>query len=127
MFECKKILGGRINVPEPEVHVAASDVKAGQALLLSGGFLGNPTEAGAPTHIALADAKGGNKVACYAVIPGMIFDVPVSASPTAIKAGDKLTLDKTTWLKVTATSGGAAIVVNTNGATKAGDIIQVKF
>lgn len=127
MFECKKILNGRGNVPEPEVHVASIPVTAGQALVLNGTLGSLSANTAAPTHIAMADAVSGEKVACYAVLPGMIFDVPVSEDPTAIKVGDKLKLDSTTWLKVMATTGGAAIVVNTNGATKAGDIIQVKF
>ena len=71
MFECKKILNGRGNVPEPEVHtVGSSAITAGMALNLSGGVLVKAT--GAPTHIALADAAANTKVACYAVLPGMI-------------------------------------------------------
>lgn len=126
MFECKKILGGRINVPEPEVHTAGVTVSAGQALTLTGGSLVTAGEAVAPTHIALADATAGQKVACYAVLPGMIFDVPVSAAPTGLAEGTKLKL-ATDGLSVTATSGGAATIVNLNGAAAAGDIIQVKF
>ena len=126
MFECKKILNGRGNVPEPEVHTAGILVSAGQALTLTGGSLVATGDAAAPTHIALADAAANTKVACYAVLPGMIFDVPVSALPTGVAEGAKLKL-ATDGLSVTATSGGAATVVNLNGATKAGDIIQVKF
>lgn len=126
MFECKKILNGRGNVPEPEVKFAGANVSAGQALTLAGGSLVAAGEAAAPTHIALADATIGQKVACYAVLPGMIFDVPVSAAPTSLAEGAKLKL-ATDGLSVTATAGGAATVVNLNGAAKAGDIIQVKF
>ena len=126
MFECKKILNGRGNVPEPEVHTAGAAVSAGQALTLTGGSLVAAGEAVAPTHIALADATTGQKVACYAVLPGMIFDVPVSAAPTGLVEGTKLKL-ATDGLSVTATSGGAATVVNLNGAAAVGDIIQVKF
>ena len=126
MFECKKILNGRGNVPEPEVHtVGSNEITAGMALKLSGGVLVNAN--GAPTHIALADAAANTKVACYAVLPGMIFDVPVSAAPTSLKEGVKVTV-ATTGLEVTATTtDGVATIVNLNGATKAGDIIQVKF
>lgn len=127
MFTLRKIIGGRINVPEPEVHVAGITVTAGMALTLSGGFLGTTAETAAPTHIALADAVSGEKVACYAVIPGtMIFDVPVSVAPTGITEGSKLKLNAG-GLEVTATTGGAAIVVNTNGAALKGDTIEVKF
>lgn len=126
MFECKKILNGRGNVPEPEVHtVGSSAITAGMALNLSGGVLVKAT--GAPTHIALADAAANTKVACYAVLPGMIFDVPVSAAPTSLKEGVKVTVAGT-GIEVTATTtDGVATIVNLNGATKVGDIIQVKF
>ena len=126
MFECKKILNGRGNVPEPEVHtVGSSAITAGMALNLSGGVLVKAT--GAPTHIALADAAANTKVACYAVLPGMIFDVPVSAAPTSLKEGVKVTVAGT-GIEVTATTtDGVATIVNLNGAAKAGDIIQVKF
>ena len=127
MFTLRKIIGGRINVPEPEVHAVSVPVTAGMALTLNGGFLGTTAETAAPTHIALANAKSGEKVSCYAVIPGtMIFDVPVSVAPTGITEGTKLKLN-TNCLEVTATSGGAAIVVNTNGAALKGDTIEVKF
>lgn len=127
MFECKKILNGRGNVPEPEVHtVGGSEITAGMALTLNtSGLLVKAT--GAPTHIALADAAANTKVACYAVLPGMIFDVPVSAAPTSLKEGVKVTVAGT-GLEVTATTAdGVATIVNLNGAKKAGDIIQVKF
>lgn len=126
MFECKKILNGRGNVPEPEVHkVGNKEIIAGMALSLSGGLLVPTT--GAPTHIALADAAANTKVACYAVLPGMIFDVPVSAAPTSLKEGVKVTVAGTS-LEVTATTdGGVATIVNLNGAAAIGDIIQVKF
>lgn len=125
MFDCKKILGGRINVPETEIHIAGAAITEGMALSLTGGTLVKAT--GAPTHISLADAASGEKVACYAVMPGMIFDVPVAAAPTSLKEGNKVTL-ATDGLGVTATTtDGVATIVNLNGATAAGDIIQVKF
>lgn len=126
MFIVRKILGGRINVPEPEKHVAGTAITAGMALTLSGGTLVKATTT--PTHIALADAASGELVTCYAVIPGtMIFDVPVSAAPTSLKEGDKVTIG-TSALDITATtSNGVATIVDLNGATAAGDTVMVKF
>jgi predicted RecA/RadA family phage recombinase len=127
MFIVRKILGGRINVPEPEMHVAGTAIKDGMALTLSGGTLVVAGDTTAPTHIALADAASGEQVSCYAVIPGtMIFEVPVAVAPTGITEGSKLKLN-TDGLKITATTGGAAIVVDTNGAAAAGDTVMVKF
>lgn len=126
MFECKKILNGRGNVPEPEVHtVGSTAIAAGMALTLQGGLLVKAT--GAPTHIALADAEAGKMAACYAVLPGMIFDVPVSAAPTTLREGVKVTIASTGTEVTATTTDGVATVVNLNGATAVGDIIQVKF
>lgn len=126
MFIVRKILGGRINVPEPEKHVAGTAITAGMALTLSGGTLVTATTT--PTHIALADAASGEQVACYAVIPGtMIFEVPVSEAPTSLKEGDKVTIG-TSALDITAkTTNGVATIVDLNGATAAGDTVMVKF
>ena len=127
MFIVRKILGGRINVPEPEMHVAGTAITAGMALNLTGGTLVVAGETAIPTHIALADAANGEQVACYAVLPGtMIFEVPLSAAPSGVAEGSKLKLN-TDGLKVTATTGGAAIVVDTHGAPAAGDTVMVKF
>ena len=126
MFIVRKILGGRTNVPEPEMHVAGADITSGMALNLTGGTLVKATAA--PTHIAMADAKSGDTVACYAVLPGvMIFEVNLSAAPGSIKEGDKVTLG-TDGLTVTATTtNGVATIVDLNGAAAAGDTIMVKF
>lgn len=126
MFIVRKILGGRINVPEPEMHVAGTAITAGMALNLTGGTLAKATAA--PTHIALADAASGEQVACYAVLPGtMIFEVPVSAAPTSLKEGDKVTLDGGALNVTATTTNGVATIVDLNGATAAGDTVMVKF
>ena len=126
MFIVRKILGSRINVPEPEMHVAGTAITAGMALTLSGGTLTKATTT--PTHIALAGAASGEQVACYAVIPGtMIFEVPVSAAPTSLKEGDKVTLDSGALNVTATTTNGVATIVDLNGATAAGDTVMVKF
>ena len=90
MFIVKKILGARINVPEPEKHIAGTAITQGMALTLTGGKLVAAT--GTPTHIALGAAKADEEVACYAVLPAMHFEVPVTAAPTSLKEGDKVTI-----------------------------------
>lgn len=123
MFRLIKILGGRINVPEPEKHLAGAEIKDGMSLVLSGGKV-SPAKT-KPTHIAIGNAKNGEKVACYAVTPEMIFEVACTAAPAA--EGSLVTIN-TDYLKVTATTtDGVATVVSKNGATKAGDKILVKF
>lgn len=126
MFIVRKILGSRINVPEPEMHVAGTAITAHMALTLSGGTLTKATTA--PTHISLADAASGEQVACYAVVPGtMIFEVPVSAAPTSLKEGDKVTIDGSALNVTATTTNGVATIVDLNGAAAAGDTVMVKF
>lgn len=125
MFIVKKILGARINVPEPEKHIAGAAITQGMALTLTGGKLVAAT--GTPTHIALGAAKADEEVTCYAVLPAMHFEVPVTATPTSLKEGDKVTIAEG-GLGVTATTtSGVATIVDLNGAKASGDLIMVKF
>ena len=127
MFTVRKIVGGRINVPEPEKHVAGVAITAGMALTLNGTLAKAGTTA-VPTHIALADAASGEEVACAAVLPGMmIFEVPVSGTPTSLKAGQKVQISATGLEVGTSTTDGVAMIVDLNGATNPGDTILVKF
>ena len=125
MFIVKKILGARINVPEPEKHIAGTAITQGMALTLTGGKLVAAT--GTPTHIALGAAKADEEVACYAVLPAMHFEVPVTAAPTSLKEGDKVTIAKDSLGVTATTESGVATIVDLNGAKAAGDLIMVKF
>ena len=126
MFKCTKIVGGRGNVPEPEVQVAGTDIEPGMALKLDNGVLVKCNGADAPEYIAHGYAKNGENAAVYAVAHDQVYEVRCSADPKNIKPGDKLTIG-TDALSVTATSGGAATVISVNEATKAGDKLVVKF
>lgn len=135
MFNCKKIINGRINVPETEsLPTTASEVyKEGEALVLSSGKLTKASGTTKPTHISLADytapASGQKDLPCYRIAPNMVFEVPVSFSETAaaIVVGSKLKVD-TDGLGVTdVTTGGVITVVdaldaNTNKSN--GDLID---
>lgn len=125
MFIVKKILGARINVPEPEKHIAGTAITQGMALTLTGGKLVAAT--GTPTHIALGAAKADEEVACYAVLPAMHFEVPVTAAPTSLKEGDKVTIAEGSLGVTATTQSGVATIVDLNGAKAAGDLIMVKF
>lgn len=118
MFNCKKIINGRMNVPETEsLPTTASEVyKEGEALVLSGGKLTKAT--GKPTHISLADytapASGQKELPCFRIAPNMVFEVPVTFSETAVAivVGTKLKVD-TDGLGVTdVTTGGVITVVD---------------
>ena len=125
MFIVKKILGARINVPEPEKHIAGTAITQGMALTLTGGKLVAAT--GTPTHIALGAAKADEEVACYAVLPAMHFEVPVTAAPTSLKEGDKVTIAEGSLGVTATTQSGVATIVDLNGAKAVGDLIMVKF
>ncbi len=126
MFKLVKILNGRTNVPEPEMHGKGPSIREGQACRIQSGVLTPASGTTVPDHIALgADTEKG--VACYAITGDMIFEVPCSGDPSTLAAGDKVTIE-TDGLKVTATkTGGVATVVSVNGAETYGDKILVKF
>jgi hypothetical protein len=127
MFYLKKIVGGRMNVPEPEKHVAGADITPGMALKFNAGKLIACIGATAPEYIAHGSAKNGEDVAVFAVAHDMVFEVPCSAAPSSLAEGQKVTIG-TDALTVTATTtDGVATIISLNGATKAGDTLVVKF
>lgn len=127
MFDLKKILNGRMNVPEPEVYPAGAAITPGMALTLSAGKLIACTGAKAPTHIAMGYAESGKNVAAAPVDSAQIYDVELSAAPASLAEGDKVTIG-TDSLTVTATkTDGVATIVALNGATAIGDKITVRF
>lgn len=132
MFKLLKIENARENVPSPVfLDVTASEaVEMGEALVISGGTLTKCGATVAPTHIAMAALAADaakRKIPVARVASNQIYEVPVSAAPTSLKVGDKVTLH-TDGLQVTATTtSGVVTVENLNGATAAGDKIIVRI
>lgn len=127
MFDLKKILNGRMNVPEPEVHTAGADITPGMALTLSGGKYVKCTGATKPTHISMGIAANGKKLAAAPVDSAQIYEAELSAVPSGLAEGDKITIG-TDSLTVTATkTDGVATIVSLNGASASGDKILVRF
>lgn len=130
MFKLIKIEGGRINVPEPQIFETQSEIVDGQALVFNNGYLIAATETTKPTFIALANAHGTSskavKVHVARVEPNQIYEVPVTAAPTSLKVGNKVTLSAGTGVTAT-TTGGVAEIVSLNGATTTGDTVIVRF
>ena len=134
MFKLIKIVNSGVNVPEP-IKLRKSNslnVKAGTALTISGGYVTMCTSTATPTYISLENA-GTNKdsVYCYAVNGNMLFETTVSAKPTSLSVGDKVTLGsdaESNTSNVTATtSSGVATIVDLMNASNIGDKITVKF
>ena len=132
MFKLLKIENARENVPSPVfLDVAANEAVAmGEALVLSGGTLTKCGATTTPAFIAMADltaAAAKRTIPVARVASNQIYEVPVSAAPTSLKVGDKVTLH-TDGLQVTATTtSGVVTVENLNGATAAGDKIVVRI
>lgn len=136
MFNCKKIINGRMNVPETESlpTTAGETYKEGEALVLSGGKLTKCGATAKPTHISLADytapASGQKDLPCYRIASNMVFEVPVTFSSTAaaIVVGSKLTVASDGLGVTDVTTSGVVTVVdalNANDKKASGDLISV--
>lgn len=132
MFKLLKIENGRMNVPSPAYYevTAGEAVQEGEALVLTAGKL---TKCGAttkPEFIAMGDKAAtaeDRKLGVARCAANQIYAVPVTAAPTSLKAGDKVTLG-TDGMQVTATTTSGVITVeDLNGATAAGDEIIVRI
>lgn len=135
MFDLRKIINGRLNVPEPEFLpvTASEEYKEGEALTLSSGKLTKASGTTKPTHIAAktytAPATGAEPLPCFRIDKSMRFEAPVtfSSTPNALVVGSKVTLG-TDGLGVTdVTTSGVATIVDTLDAAATGDKIAVIF
>ena len=132
MFRLMKIENARINVPEPEYLdvTAAEAVSEGEALVLTSGKLTKCGATVAPQFIAMASLSADAEkrtIAVCRVEKNQVYEVPVTAAPTSLKVGDKVTLN-TDGLQVTATTtSGVVTIVDLNGATAAGDKVVVRI
>ena len=109
---------------------AAITPKVGMALVANSGNLAVATGTTKPTYISMAERDGavtaGDLIPVVRVQPDMIFEVPLSAAGTSLKAGQKVTI-ATDGLQVTATTtDGVAEIVEILG-TAAGDKVRVRF
>lgn len=132
MFKLIKIENGRENVPSPVFHeVKASEaVSEGEALVLSSGKLTKCGATAKPQYIAMGDKTAtaeNRQLAVCRCEPNQLYEVPVTAAPTSLTPGSKVTL-YTDGLQVTATTtDGVVTVENLNGAKAAGDSIIVRI
>ena len=132
MFKLLKIENARMNVPEP-VYLdvtAGESVEIGEALVLTDGKLTKCGATATPQYIAMGvkDANDEKRsIPACRVEKNQVYAVPVTAAPTALKIGDKVTLH-TDGLQVTVTTtAGVVTVESVNGATAAGDEIIVRI
>ncbi len=118
-FDVKKILGGRENVPETLYLPAkgGESYAAGEALILSEGALTLASGDLAVSYIALesyeAPESGARALAVFRVLPGMVFEVPASATSSSVQIPGAFVTIGSDGLTVTATAatkGGAEIL-----------------
>ena len=132
MFKLLKIENARMNVPEPVFYEATADeaIAIGEALVIANGKLTKCAATTTPQFIAIGQlgaSDANRKVAVCLIEKNQVYEVPVTAAPTALKVGDKVTIH-TDGLQVTATTtSGVVTVENLNGATAAGDTIIVRI
>lgn len=131
MFEFERA-NGRKNFPAI-IEIASTPLVTyhfGDTLVISGGAAVKASGSTKPTHICAteytAPATGNVSIPVYPILDGYEWKVPISADPTGLEVGDKVTIN-TDSAKVTATTGGEAEIVNLYGAAKAGDFVIVKF
>lgn len=136
MFYLKKIINGRMNVPEPEYlpTTPSVDYSEGMALVLSSGKLAKATGTTKPTHIALktyeAPATGNEDLPVARIEKNMVFSAPVTFSSEAkpIVLGSKLTIAADSLGVTDVTTSGVATVVDTlSVGTTSGEEIHVIF
>ena len=136
MFNLRKIVNGRMNVPEPEYlpTTPSGEYTEGMALVLSSGKLAKATGTTKPTHIAMktytAPATGNEDLPVMRIEKNMVFSAPVtfSAEAKAIVLGTKLTIATDSLGVTDVTTSGVATVVDTlSVGTTSGEEIHVIF
>ena len=133
MFRLIKIENSGVNVPEPVLlkKDTATKIAIGTALVINEGIAVMCGSAAKPEYISYENAPAENDtVLCYRVNSNMLFEVAVTAEPTSLTVGSKVTLaaDEDGCMSlVSATAGGAAEVADLCSAKLAGDKITVRF
>lgn len=132
MFNLIKIENARMNVPEPVFLPVTDDeaVQYGEALVVTSGKLTKCGATAKPTHIAMGDLSASatkRTLAAARIESNQLYEVPITAAPTGLVAGSKVTLH-TDGMQVTATTtSGVVTVEDLNGAAATGDKIIVRI
>lgn len=133
MFVPYKSKDGAVT-PWEYLPVSAITPKVGMALIQTGGNLAIATGTNVPTYISMVEkdsaCAAGDIIPVIRVEKDVIYETTNSASFSAIKKGDKVTLHASDGLQVTATkTDGIAEVVDFDdaAATGAGGKVYVRF
>lgn len=121
------------NAPGPVVEVpstAGTAYTVGEALAVSSGKAVAADGTVKPQYVCIeaytAPSSGNRGVLCVPVNPAQVWECPVTAAPTALTVGSKVTMSSGTGVTAT-TTGGVAAILDKRGATAANDLVFVRF
>ena len=117
--------------PGPWEYLEASALgacKVGMALTLTDGKLAKATATVRPSYISMFEGTvaSGDRIPVVRVLPDTRFKTQLSAAGTALKVGDKVTIDTTAMLATSTTASGVLELVEILG-TEIGDSVIVRI
>lgn len=117
--------------PGPWEYLEASaigDCKVGMALTVTDGKLAKASGTVKPTYISMyqGTVASGERIPVLRVLPDTRFKTQLSAAGTALKVGDKVTIDTTGMLATATTTSGVLEIVQIIG-TEIGDDVIVRI
>ena len=117
--------------PGPWEYLEASALgacKVGMALTLTDGKLAKATATVRPSYISMFEGTvaSGDRIPVVRVLPDTRFKTQLSAAGTALKVGDKVTIDTTAMLATNTTASGVLELVEILG-TEIGDSVIVRI
>lgn len=117
--------------PGPWEYLEASALgacKVGMALTLTDGKLAKATATVRPSYISMFEGTvaAGDRIPVIRVLPDTRFKTQLSAAGTALKVGDKVTIDTTAMLATNTTTSGVLELVEILG-TAIGDSVIVRI
>lgn len=117
--------------PGPWEYLEASALgacKVGMALTLTDGKLAKATATVRPSYISMFEGTvvAGDRIPVIRVLPDTRFKTQLSAAGTALKVGDKVTIDTTAMLATNTTTSGVLELVEILG-TGIGDSVIVRI
>ncbi len=126
-----KILHSESNIPESIMHVVggkAATFRDGTACVITDGVLTACSGDATAKYIVLGDQtteKNTDEVLVYRVLEAMVFEAELSAyTASTVKAGAKVTFyTDGNKLTATAATNNGALIVDTCGASAAGDTV----
>lgn len=122
MFKIHHRLTGGIEPFEYFTPKAGEEIKAGEALVLTGGVLTKCGATAKPAFIAMGGRNRQGMVPVIRVLPTTVFAVPALASQSALAAGSEVTLH-TDGLQVTATTTDGVFTLDTPAGAAGGECV----